>query len=126
MCSRLFLSNQIRPVWLNRPITTKYLYNYQFNSLYSAQCKVRELEKFVKLIRTPCTHHRPLLVWVGVVGGHTIQISDLGCLLSSTPAKRPNNGFKTIDTKLCTGLHNSQTLTPLISLVSSEKKAGRV
>ena len=28
MWSRWFISNEIRPVWLNRPITTKYWYNY--------------------------------------------------------------------------------------------------
>ena len=47
-------------------------------------------------------------------------------MTSSTPAKRPNKGFKTMNAELCTGLHNPQTITPLISLVSSKKKAGRV
>ena len=31
----------------------------------------------------------------------------------STPAKRPNNGFKTMNIKLWTGLHNPQTSAPL-------------
>ena len=30
----------------------------------------------------PRHSYRPPLIWVGVVGGHTIQISDLQCLLS--------------------------------------------
>jgi hypothetical protein len=31
----------------------------------------------------------------------------------STLAKRPNNGFRTMNVKLWTGLHNLQTLAPL-------------
>src|SRR6267154_818141 len=34
-------------------------------------------------------------------------------MTSSTLAKRPNNGFKTMQIKLWTGLHNLQTLAPL-------------
>ena len=33
--------------------------------------------------------------------------------LDNDPKERPNNGFKTMNIKLWTGLHNLQTLTPL-------------